>query len=151
MITIEWIEIKTSAKGSKYAKASVKDETGKTIDGVTIFGTFPKFDEIQPGSSVEGTIKTGEYMGKPQYTLEAKPAPRAGGAGFAGAAVRKEQSIAKAQDKKEEGIKIASTMNKAVDIAIAESTGKTGYSFEERITYWRQWLYTHWDDEMKPF
>ena len=65
----------------------------------------------------------------------------------------KAQNIEKAQDNKQEAIKISSTMNKAVDLAIAElgNGSELGSSaLEERILYWRTWLWKHWDDAQQP-
>lgn len=59
---------------------------------------------------------------------------------------RKEQSIAKSQDNKEWGIKVSSTMNKAIDLAIAEIRDiKTLNTLEQDILKWRKWIWDNWD------
>ena len=67
---------------------------------------------------------------------------------------KKEQSISKFQDNKEQSIKIASTMNKAVELAIAEfANPKSLDTLEELIEKWRAWLWSNWDkhNDYAPF
>lgn len=66
---IEWMEVKTSAKGTKYAKCSVTDEQGKQITDVAIFGTFPNFEQIMTGSEIEAEMTSKEYNGATSYSL----------------------------------------------------------------------------------
>lgn len=66
--------------------------------------------------------------------------------------VRKEQSISRFQDNKELSIKIASTMNKAVELAIAEIKDvRTLNTLEADILKWRHWLWVHWDDAVNEY
>lgn len=68
---------------------------------------------------------------------------------------RKENSISKFQDNKEWSIKVASTMNKAVELAIAEIKDiKTLNTLEQDILKWREWLWRNWDvdeNQYPPF
>lgn len=60
---------------------------------------------------------------------------------------RKEKSIGTFQDNKEFSIKVASTINKAVDLAIAEYTiNKQSLDrLDECIIKWRKFLWNEWD------
>jgi hypothetical protein len=61
---------------------------------------------------------------------------------------RKETSIAKFQDSKEWSIKVASTMNKAVELAVAEyANPKNLFTLEESVLKWREWLWSNWDKD----
>jgi len=68
---------------------------------------------------------------------------------------RKEQSIGKFQDNKDWSIRVSSTMNKAVDLAIAEIKDiRTLNTLEADILKWREWLWNNWDvkdNQYPPF
>lgn len=67
---------------------------------------------------------------------------------------KKEASISKFQDSKEQSIKIASTMNKAVELAIAEYANPNSLlTMQELIEKWRKYLWSEWDkiDQYPPF
>ena len=112
--TIDWMEEKVSAKGSKYYKATLKDETDKEIHDVAIFSSF---GEVLPGSIVEGVLRASEYQGKTSYVLEkgnlgAKPASFGGGIAKAQAA--KAEYIKEAQQRKEDSIAYFNAINNAI-------------------------------------
>lgn len=111
-ITIDWLEEKISSSGTKYAKANVTDETGKTTENVAIFSSFPGFTELAAGHTVEGIIKEKDWQGKKSYSLEKEIVVRPPGARpnmdrimekkaglISEAQGRKEQSIREAQDR----------------------------------------------------
>lgn len=61
---------------------------------------------------------------------------------------KKEQSISKFQDNKEWSIKLASSMGKAVDLAIAEFKNPNDLDMlETKILKWRKWILNNWDVE----
>lgn len=68
---------------------------------------------------------------------------------------RKETSIKGFQDSKEWSIMTASSMNKAIDLAIAEIKDiKTLNTLEQDILKWREWIINNWEIEptaKKPF
>lgn len=126
---IDWIEKKSDV----WAVATLVEivEGSKTTTDVNINkmnkdGTvaFPKFDELQPGSSIEGNLWRSPATGK--YSLfPNRPAPKSDGEviarntpakGFGGAAKAMETkaaNIEKAQDNKSKGIMIASAFRDA--------------------------------------
>lgn len=68
---------------------------------------------------------------------------------------KKAENIEKAQGNKELGIMTSSTIRMAVDIALAEVNSAQMFDegvFKGRITYWRKWLVSEWDNvEAPPF
>lgn len=59
---------------------------------------------------------------------------------------KKEQSISNFQTNKEEGIKTASTIRMAVDIATSMPVEQwQGTTMQEEIRFWREWLAKEWD------
>ena len=155
-IQIDWVEEKTSSKGVLYKKASVTDGDRKYED-VAVFNYYSKYAEVIPGATVEGVIQEGRiFQGKPSYTLTdgnlgAKPASMRKESTIAKAQERKAEFIEKAQDNKDNAVKVASTMNKAVDLTIAFPTYWDVPNKEEQIIKWREWLWKHWDDPQQPF
>jgi DNA polymerase III alpha subunit len=162
--TIESREDKTSSKGNKYARMSVKDETGAVTE-VSMFSSFPNFATIKVGDSVQGDLKGNEYNGAMTYVLEgAKPASTGQTGAFKG------QQIAKAQEVKAEyikvaqnntslAVKIASTMKMSVDITLAQIADDTivlhdTVAVKNAIKEWRKWLWENWeksDADYEPF
>lgn len=150
---IKWAEVSTTSTGKTKTTLTLIDEKGTETDKVTTWGDFPNFAELQPGKSVNGNISVkvnGQYTNKTLYPEPTAPAwatagPTGKGGGIAKAQERKETGIAKTMDRKEEGIKISSTMRDAVNLAVAEQSPN-----EDRIMYWRKWLWDHWDDLIPP-
>ncbi len=113
--------------------------------------TFPSFDLVVNGYNVEGEPWTSS-SGK-NYLFAPKP-PTAGRFGpskgnnpaIAKNMEKKAADIKVAQENKEQGIKMSSTIRMAVDCAIAE-----GSVTKENIQEWRAWLWTEWDKEDKDF
>lgn len=117
---------------------------------------FPNFDTIAAGVEIEGEFWQSQagksYLFAPKPKLEA-PAfiKQASNSAFKAQQIektmaRKEESIGKFQDTKEWSIKVASTMGKAVDLAIAEKTpSMDGQDLAEAILKWRKYLWNNWD------
>lgn len=146
--TIEWIEIKTSAKGNRYARASINAQDGSKHPDVTIFSSFPNFDAIKPSSTVEGELVSKDYNGKTSFTLEApKSAQPKGGAGIKAAQERKEQMIEKAQERKNSSIAYFNAVNSA--IALLGKTLDIAHDDTEQIEkfvrHWRDWFLAEWE------
>lgn len=161
-MTIEIISIKRiqSKKGGTFGIAEVKNESGAHFQDTTIFNSFPGYEGLLAGSKVEGNIEPNDYNGKKQWKLTEVKSVSApawatkGPSGAVAAAKTTAASVEKSQERKEEGIKVSSTMNKAIELAIAE-IGAGGsnavVALEERIEYWRRWIWTHWDASDKDF
>lgn len=127
--TIDWIE----KKSSSWAIATLVEivEGSKTTTDVSInkFNkdetvAFPKFDELQPGSNIEGNLWRSPSTGKwslfpnrpaPKSDSEvmARNTPAKGFSGAAKAMETKAANIEKAQDNKTKGIMVASAFRDA--------------------------------------
>ena len=144
---IKWAEqIKTGEKNGKFwamSKMTLTDPNGKDTENVTTF------DSVMTGSFIEGEIvQNGQY-------LNFKTTKQVNGSNFKTAQIektmeRKEQSIGKFQDNKEWSIKLASSMGKAVDLAIASLKNEdnlTETNYHEAILSYRKWILNNWDVE----
>lgn len=159
--TIEFLEQVTTNTGKIKANCLLKDEQGQDHDAVTIWADFPDFANLAAGHTVEGNLTAKDYNGKTYFALyPIKPNPMGTRPAWAGkkegaitkAMETKAQNIATAQENREQGVKIASTMNKAIDIALAESgTPIVASDFQERVNYWRKWIYENWDAKDTDF
>lgn len=137
--TITWCETKKegekNGKPWKITSLTLKDEHGNTIDKVDTF------DPVMNGETVEGEITESQY-GKNFKKMTPKAVA---GANFKTQQMekvieRKEQSITKFQDSKEQSIKLASSMSGAINLAIAEQNPSP-----ENVIKWRKWILNSWD------
>lgn len=150
--TIEWVEIKkegeTNGRPWKITEMNLKDEAGVITDKVSTF------DNVMAGQVIEGQITTNDkgYLNFQSKKAEAK-------ANFKTAQTeklmeRKETSIGKFQDSKEWSIKLASSMGKAIDLALAEDKEMNDESRKLSIKKWREWILRSWDidpTDIPPF
>lgn len=155
-------ERKSTSTGKDKMDVDLQDFNGVVEEKVTIWADFPNFTSIKTGSEVCGQItvkNNGQYVNKTLY-----PERTEGFGGKKGAPSvnmnkimeKKQEGIAVAQDNKELGIKVSSSMNKAIDLAIAESkefnsihmVGQPtiGYDLKAGINKWRQWIWDNWDE-----
>lgn len=140
-------------KSPEWIVAELKDESGTEFKEVSINKVskkgepFPNFDGLQPGREIEGELWTSEkgkhYLFPPRAD---KPRGGAGGA-FKTAQIekvmdRKEESIGKFQDKKEEGIALSGAQRDAVLMTTTYfglgSGGEEG--LKAKIIEWRNWF-----------
>ena len=121
--------------------------------------TFPNFDGLIVGSRVKGNLWTSpqgkHYLFAPNLTT-VKSGASGGGfkAGMQKMVEQKQEAIKLSQENKNESIKIASTLGKAVDCAIAVyEKGVSSETLEELITKWRRILWMEWDNtkDFPPF
>lgn len=130
----------------KYIEATLKDESGTEFKVSAWNGEYEGKDEIE--CELEKNDKG--YWKFKKAKLEKPNFIKAKEAQMEKAIERKESSIGKFQDNKEWSIKVASTMNKAVDLAIAEYGNKTVLdNLDEGIKKWRKWLWNNWDVDFK--
>lgn len=145
--TIKWCEVSkngsTNGRNWQITKMTLVDEEGKETEGVSTF------EAVMNGGSLEGKIVTSDkgYLN----FVKKETAKQAAGANFKTAQIektmeRKENSIGKFQDNKEWSIKTASTLGKAVDLAIAEF--KEGGYLPDLILKWRKFLWNNWEVEL---
>lgn len=150
------MEQKPTKEGKPKADARLKDETGTVYEHVTIWGDFPGYAEIMSGHSIEGVITPAS---DPKYAPSLKPLTgpkRASNSNFKHHQDKEVLDIRRGdishfQENKELSIKIASTMNKAVELAIEEFGFLTRTSIATRpeldglVLKWREWLWNNWD------
>ena len=168
---IEWLERKETTTGKKKADATIVDEQGKSED-VTIWGDFPNFDNLAPGSEIEGEIKpASDPKYKPSLNAPRTPQKAPGGAYkqkmIEDTMIRKETSIAKFQATKEEGIRMMSAQRDAVLLVTTfykdrignDRVLNQGFSEDEmesilkkKIVEWRDWFLLSKDfNDVPPF
>lgn len=157
-ITIQWCESKVSSKGTDYKKCSIVDESGRKLEDVAVFSSFNHYSAIMPGAEVEGVIEQKTYNNKISYSLGnmvSTAYTRSSGPSRSSQMVKimdkKAENIATAQENKELGIKISSTLRMAVDLAIAQVGNSAIPITTDAIQKWRTWLWLEWDKEDKDF
>ena len=155
--TIEWLEMKETSTGKRKADATIKGEDGHNQD-VTIWADFPGFAELNPGATVEGEIKPAS---DPKYKPSLSPARspyKAQGGGYKAkvmedAMVRKETSISKFQDNKEQSIKLISAQRDAVLMVTTfyKDQNLDSTELKEKVVSWRDWFLSEKFNETLPF
>lgn len=150
-------EIVARSSGKPFKKFNVKDEHGVIFNDVVAFPFFSNYGLIVANATVEGVVREEEYNGRKSVkmvdgTLGPKPASM-GGFGVKNMEV-KAQGIAKAQERKEDGIMISSTARMATEAAIATMEGgTTPLSAEEfKVSWlgWRKWFVENWENVNGP-
>jgi len=155
-----WLEVKSpdwkvatlSDDQQQYANVSINKVNKKGE-------VFPGFDEITNAGTVKGNLWQSP---KGAYYLFAPKVGVAGQSGaFKGQQIAKAQEkkaeyIATAQDNKNEGIKIASTISMATNVVIATLKGEQIIDesvIKGKIREWRNWFLAEWDsiDQAPPF
>jgi hypothetical protein len=142
--TIEFVEVGKTTTGKTKATLTLKDEKGEVHDHVTAWGDFPKFEELMMGRTVEGNIATkvnGQYTNKTLYpprTEQSAPIRRQP-SGIVKAMEKKEASIAKFQDSKQERIERSAAIRDATILTQALVSKLDTVSFEEMEEIWKKW------------
>jgi hypothetical protein len=154
---IKAIEVKQSAKGVKYAIATVLNENNNEYNNVTL---FEPYSSKEIGYELIGQLSPNDYKGKIGWKfLEERTdtlTPRRSPIAIKEAQDTKRKDIAVAQENRAEGVKIASTFRDATLITTAWFA-KTNLPFhdekdiERTWLQWRSWLWKHWNDEQEPF
>ncbi len=138
-------------KPMKMLEVFCENETRK----VNVFSNALDFANIKQGYTINGTMeKKGDYWD----ISFAGEKPRSGaGSAFKTAQIekvmdKKNESISKFQDSKELSIMTASSMNKAIDLAIAEFKDKTVLdTLDQAVLKWRRWIIENWEINPKDF
>lgn len=149
---IDWIEVKktgnTNGRAWQITEMTLRDEEDKVTEKVSTFET------VSPGMELEGKIVKNDkgYLNFVKK-LEAPEFIKKGSAYkeqvMEKTMARKEESISKFQDNKEWSIKVSSTMNKAIELAIAQKDEiPPTETMQDTIIYWRKWIWNHWDVEL---
>lgn len=157
--TIRWCEVarkgNTNGRDWVITKMTLVDEKGNETSDVSTFTS------VMNGGTLEGRIVKNDkgYLNFVPKLEAPEFIKKAGNPAYKSQQIeksmeRKEGSITKFQDNKEWSIKVASTIGKAVDLAIAEYTATQGIVLTERILWWRKWLLDNWDvdyNDVQPF
>lgn len=139
--------------------------TGLGVDGTPLFNasvnrvnkkgeTFPNFDGIVEGASVEGepwaSDSGKQYLFAPREKKQG--GARRGGAdpvAIAQAQEHKAENIRMAQDNKDQAIRLSGAMNHAVNVVTTFSKDLTPEEIKSKIINWRNWFLENWDIENK--
>lgn len=146
----------TITSTNKPMKKLVLETENNEVVRVNIFSDFPHYAELREGSTIDGEIRKNDKGYDNLYSNEIKPK---GNPNFKTQQMekvmdKKSELISKAQDNKELGIKIASTLRMAVDVATSLTSDQwQGTTMQEEIKYWREWFWLEWSntEDMKPF
>ena len=141
------VETKTSKAGKEYKKFNAKREDGQLFKDVVAFPFYSQFTNIVAGAVLDGIIKEEDYNGSKSYKLQdGNLGPKPASFGAANMA-KKAETIAKAQDRKEDGIMISSTARMATDVVLAFKTESMNEEqFKIKWQLWRQWFINNWDN-----
>jgi len=124
--------------------AELSDERGVVTENVQIWQGFPDFQTITFGSEVEGEViqtTNGKFTNVTLYAPKNQNSAQGGGykAKVMEAAMqRKDASISKFQDNKEESIKTAGILRDTTLLTMAE-VGKDGATDEVIKEVWERW------------
>ena len=155
-----WLEVKSpdwkvatlSDDQQQYANVSINKVNKKGE-------VFPGFDEITNAGTVKGNMwqsPQGKYYLFAPKLVVAGQTGAFKGQQIAKAQEKKAEYIATAQDNKNEGIKIASTISMATNVVIATLKGEQIIDesvIKGKIREWRNWFLAEWDsiDQAPPF
>lgn len=140
------LPIKTST-GKDMWKTTLADPEGKEE-------TINLFDMVVNGAVLNGEIYTNDKGYRNFKSAQSVASGAFKAKQMEDTMNKKSEMIATAQNNKENGIKIASTLNKAVEIAIVEYENPNNlYSMSELIEKWRRYLWSEWSnvEQYPPF
>lgn len=137
------------AKNQNPMKKVTLSEKVNGRDMLFVFSDHTRFADIKEGMELgpDEVVADGQYVKlvDPDAGIKGKGGSRTGA--ITAAQNRKSEMISQAQENKEEGIKLSSTIRMATDIVIAR--GVSGLSEEEvkaEIEKWRSYFYTNWSE-----
>lgn len=159
--TIDWSEQKTTKNGKLKLDATLTSAEGVKIENVTIWGDFPNFDKLMTGNDVEGTIQekqNGNYLNRTLYPIQAANTSKPARTEMTNKAIeRKEKTIEKAMDRKEDSFKTSGTFRDATILTaemLSQMTARgEGWNFDtakEIWTNWRVWLTDNFEIQDQP-
>ena len=157
---MKYIVKNVDVKNDDWKLIGIEDSTSKTTSEVSVNRKskkgelFPNFDEIKVDAEIEGELwqsQAGKF-----YLFAPKPQTSSSG-GSKSAFVektmaRKEESIGRFQDKKEEAIALSSAQRDAVLIVTARGLdAMTVDDIKSEILQWRNWFLSDGFTEHPPF
>lgn len=149
MINIKDVAVKQTSKGSDYKALTLDD--GKMVN---MWSDDPDYALAIPGAELHRNIyQEGKYWNLIKIAVD-KPKSNWKSQEMEKTMASKNQYIQQSMDKKEEAIKMASTIRMAVDIVNAQSSSYKNYEdIQAGVKFWREFLWKEWDNVggMPPF
>lgn len=149
------IEKKQTSTGKWKADVDLQDFNGVIESKVTIWEGFPNFATLKVGDEVIGAITVkvnGQYTNK---TLNTEKTTGYGNPGRQPSISmnkimeKKQEAIQQSQGIKDLGIRLSSSMNKAIDLAMAQAgEGMSPDVYKTLIIQWRTWILENWDVDL---
>ena len=144
------IEMAETQSGKPYKKAFL-DEKVFGNDRFNIFTFHTRYEDVVVGRdfAIEEFEKDGKYIKLSDPDKGVKTSYSRKSFDASAAVALKQESITKSQDRKDESIKISSTMRDAVLIVTSRNSIKdaTDQHIENEILRWREFLLNNWDLE----
>ncbi len=158
---VDWCETKTTSTGKNVKNATLKTENGTLIKDISIWSDFPGWNDVRPGSSVDGEIRTSAkgYKSLSAGKFASSTLNRAPSGAVKAADITRE-SVKEAQANKNASIAFFNATNSAISLYGALSTqGLMAGTPEEFIRKWRSWFLAEWQsyesgdvtDKTRPF
>lgn len=160
---IDWLEQKKTSTGKDVKNATLKDEQGVIIERVSIWGDFPGWNDLRPGHTVMGQIKSNA---KGYKSLSPGMTSGFGGGrstGAVSAAKITSESVKEAQERKNDSIAYFNSLNSAIAIVVqgytdAQIMNMAG-EVKSSLISWRDWFLEEWKkyessdpkDKRQPF
>lgn len=161
--TITKIERKTTSTGKQKADVSLLNPDGVEKSGVTIWGDYPNFDTLKEGDKTSGDIAMKVVGNNTYYTLYPERTnslypKKAGAVNITKAMETKNEHVKEAQERKQDGIKLAGIQRDAV--LIVTTFYKDSYKLhtdeemeeavKNKIVEWKKTLEQYYGDNV-PF
>jgi hypothetical protein len=153
-IKLSWVEKTHIEKLNKdVLECNGTDGQGNPVK-FSIWSDFPGFNEINAASEIEGNLWNKPGTDKwTLYPLKPQGGANKGQSGGFKAGMKemvkeKQEGIKLAQENKENGIKVSSTMRMAVDVVIATLANEKIIDesiIKGEISKWRAWLWEEWE------
>lgn len=133
------------------AEIEAVDIEGNPVKG-SMWADFPNFQSITFGTTFEANLVAKDKNGTTYHTFYpvTKPTNKSARPNMIAVVKEKQEGIKIAQENKELGIKVSSTMRMAVDI-VTSLGAYQNMTTEQSIKHWRSWLWSEWDKQDKDF
>lgn len=145
-------ELTAKSSGKPFKKFNVRDEKGIVTNDVVAFPFFTQYQSIAASATVEAVLKESEFNGRKSFSLvdgNLGPKPSSFNGGAKNMEV-KANNIAKAQDRKEDGIMISSTARMATEAVGAIYASLTPEDYKKHWLEWRKWFMENWESVGGP-
>jgi len=146
-------EKKTTQDGRPFIKASLKNEEGQVIDGVSIWSDFPFFSEINSGVEIQGVVQQNNLgfrnlkptaeTHKPVQSVVEYDQPQS-----MTSEEQRVEMLRHAQQRKHWAIAYFNATNSAIALVssmkskLINSANRT--AIKQEVEYWRDWFLSEW-------